>query len=143
QVVWNLLSNAVKFTPGAGSVTVELLREGSATRIIVSDTGAGISQEFLPHLFERFRQAEGGSRRRYGGLGLGLSIVKHIVGLHGGTVFATSDGLGRGSTFTVELPASALRAVADREVQFESGRVPIGAAAGVRLNGLRVLVVDD
>jgi signal transduction histidine kinase len=104
QVVWNLLSNAVKFTPTDGTVRISARRNGSSIDIEVSDTGAGIPADFLPHVFERFRQGEAGTRRRYGGLGLGLAIVRHIVELHGGTVSAASDGEGRGATFTVTLP---------------------------------------
>ena len=104
QVVWNLLSNAVKFTPTDGTVRISARRNGSSIEIEVSDTGAGIPADFLPHVFERFRQGEAGTRRRYGGLGLGLAIVRHIVELHGGTVSASSDGEGRGATFTVTLP---------------------------------------
>jgi signal transduction histidine kinase len=104
QVVWNLLSNAIKFTPRGGRVEIRLgLAEGQV-RLQVEDTGRGISAEFLPHLFEHFRQAEGPTARTFGGLGLGLAIVRHIVELHGGTVRAESPGEGRGATFTVELP---------------------------------------
>jgi signal transduction histidine kinase len=109
QVVWNLLSNAVKFTPPDGTVRIAARRHGNAIAIEVSDTGAGIPTDFQPHVFERFRQGEAGTRRRYGGLGLGLAIVRHIVELHGGTVQAASDGEGRGATFTVTLPLTAAR----------------------------------
>jgi signal transduction histidine kinase len=105
QVVWNLLSNAVKFTPGGGRVDVTLRREGPTAVIQVRDTGRGIDPDFLPHVFERFRQADGGPTRTFGGLGLGLAIVRHLVELHGGRVEASSDGLGQGATFTVWLPA--------------------------------------
>jgi PAS domain S-box-containing protein len=104
QVMWNLLSNAVKFTPTGGRVQVKLENNGAHARITVSDTGQGISREFLPHVFERFRQAETTSTRAHGGLGLGLAIVRHLVELHGGTVQAESPGLGYGATFTVTLP---------------------------------------
>ena len=104
QVVWNLLSNAVKFTPTDGTVRIAARRSGNSIEIEVSDTGAGIPADFLPHVFERFRQGEAGTRRRYGGLGLGLAIVRHIVELHGGTVSAASEGEGRGATFTVAIP---------------------------------------
>jgi PAS domain S-box-containing protein len=106
QVVWNLLSNAVKFTEAGGVVTVDLTDNTSEVRITVGDTGSGIDPAFLPHVFERFRQADGSARRMHGGLGLGLSIVRHLVELHGGTVRAESDGPGHGSTFTVSLPRS-------------------------------------
>ena len=109
QVVWNLVSNAVKFTPKGGRVDVTLSREKSSFQIQVSDTGQGISPELLPHVFDRFRQADSSTRRRFAGLGLGLSIVKYIVEAHGGTVEATSPGEGKGSTFTVRLPIRAVR----------------------------------
>ena len=106
QVVWNLLSNAIKFTPGGGRVTIRLRRvDGDgAVDLLVSDTGIGISHAFLPHVFERFRQEEAGTTRRYGGLGLGLAIVRHLAELHGGSVLAESAGEGRGATFRVRLP---------------------------------------
>jgi signal transduction histidine kinase len=106
QVMWNLLSNAIKFTPGGGLVTIRLRRvEGDgAVDLIVSDTGIGISPSFLPYVFDRFRQAEAGTTRQFGGLGLGLAIVRHLVELHGGSVLAESDGLARGATFRVRLP---------------------------------------
>jgi signal transduction histidine kinase len=105
QVMWNLLSNAVKFTPVGGSVTVGLRRVDSRVAISVSDTGEGVSAEFLPFIFDRFRQADGSTTRRHGGLGLGLAIVRHFVEMHGGSVRADSPGVGRGTTFTIELPA--------------------------------------
>ena len=107
QVAWNLLSNAVKFTPAGGRVDVRLAREGGGVRLIVRDTGEGIDPGFLPHVFEPFRQGEATSRRRHGGLGLGLAIVQRLVELHGGAVTARSDGVGRGSEFVVFLPAAA------------------------------------
>ncbi|MDT5293287.1 MAG: hypothetical protein QOJ76_167 [Acidobacteriota bacterium] len=113
QVVWNLLSNAIKFTPVGGRVGVCLKRTGSDVQISVSDTGGGIGADFLPFIFDRFRQADGTTTRRHGGLGLGLSIVRHLVELHGGTVEAESPGEGRGATFTVSLPF----AVSDRQTQ--------------------------
>jgi signal transduction histidine kinase len=106
QVAWNLLSNAVKFTPEQGSVIVRLETDVKHARVIVSDNGIGISPEDLPQIFERFKQVDGSSTRAYGGLGLGLSIVRHIVEMHGGRVWAESDGKGRGSTFILELPLS-------------------------------------
>ena len=109
QVVWNLLSNAVKFTPRGGRVAIRLEAADGQARIEVTDSGRGISAEFLPHLFERFRQAEGPAARSVGGLGLGLAIVRHLVELHGGTVRAESAGEGRGATFTVELPLLSVR----------------------------------
>lgn len=105
QVMWNLLANAVKFTPVGGRVTVGLRRDASRLLITVSDTGEGVSPEVLPFIFDRFRQADGTTTRRHGGLGLGLAIVRHLVELHGGTVRADSPGIGLGTTFTIELPA--------------------------------------
>ena len=104
QIVWNLLSNAIKFTHEGGRVQVFVARCGDRIEIIVKDTGAGISAEFLPYVFDRFRQEQSGSKRRHGGLGLGLAIVRHLVELHGGSVAASSDGEGRGASFCVELP---------------------------------------
>ena len=104
QVVWNLLSNAVKFTPRGGSVSVRLARAGGHAEVEVSDTGRGISPDFLPYVFERFRQADGRITREHGGLGLGLSIARHLVELHGGTITAESAGEGHGATFRFSLP---------------------------------------
>ena len=144
QVVWNLLSNAIKFTPKNGQVQVGLERVNSSVEIIVSDTGMGIEETFLPHLFERFRQADGGMTRQHGGLGLGLAIVRNLVELHGGTVYASSPGLGGGSTFRVRLP---LRIVHDEHR--EEPRVHPRRESATRaknlpdLAGVRVLAVDD
>jgi signal transduction histidine kinase len=110
QIVWNLLSNAMKFTPEGGTIRLNVSKKHSQIEIAVSDSGVGIPPEFLPHVFERFRQAEAGSRRRFGGLGLGLAIVRHLVELHGGTVSAASEGEGRGSTFKVTIPIRYVRA---------------------------------
>ena len=138
QVIWNLLSNAIKFTPRYGSVRVEIGQRGSEVMIRVSDTGRGIAAEFLPHVFERFRQADSSTTRSEGGLGLGLAIVRHIVELHGGTVQAQSDGPGTGATFTVLIPTPAVHSTsASRR---DKGR---GVEAFERLDGLRILVVDD
>jgi len=148
QVVWNLVSNAVKFTPKGGNVRVMLNREQSSLRIAVTDSGQGISPELLPFVFDRFRQADSSTRRRFGGLGLGLSIVKHIVEMHGGTAEAASDGPGRGSTFTIRLPIRAVRINEDGDDEpSEAERGAIAASAivqdVVRLDGVRVLIVDD
>ena len=105
QIVWNLLSNAIKFTPRGGTVTVSVERVESHAELTVSDTGQGISQEFLPHVFERFRQGDSTTTRPIGGLGLGLAIVRYLAELHGGTVVASSAGEGMGATFTLSLPA--------------------------------------
>ena len=109
QVVWNLISNAIKFTPEGGRVSIAVQPLDGRVEITVSDTGVGIAPEFLPHVFERFRQAEGGTTRRYGGLGLGLAIVRHLVELHGGEVSAASDGANQGATFRVLFPVRAQR----------------------------------
>jgi signal transduction histidine kinase len=109
QVIWNLLSNAIKFTTTGGRVEVRLERADSDAQIRVTDTGCGISADFLPFIFDRFRQADGNNTRRNGGLGLGLAIVRHLVELHGGTVRAESEGEGRGATFTIMLPLPVAR----------------------------------
>ena len=109
QVIWNLLTNAVKFTPSGGRVSVTTARTEGQVVIAVADTGAGIPSDFLPYVFDRFRQQDAAITRVHGGLGLGLSIVRHIVELHGGTVDAHSEGEGRGSTFTVTVPVAPLR----------------------------------
>jgi signal transduction histidine kinase/CheY-like chemotaxis protein len=137
QVLWNLLSNAVKFTPAGGWVSVELTRTTDAITIRVSDSGVGISAPFVPHVFERFRQADGSMSREHGGLGLGLAIVKELTELHGGSVRAHSEGSGRGATFTLTFPA------------LTAGAEPTGAAptstppATASLSGVHVLAVDD
>jgi signal transduction histidine kinase len=105
-VLWNLLSNAVKFTPAQGVIDVRVCRVVDGAQVVVADTGVGIAPEFLPFIFDRFRQADGTSSRQFGGLGLGLSIVKHLVELHGGTIRAESPGVNKGATFTVFLPAA-------------------------------------
>jgi CheY-like chemotaxis protein len=145
QVVWNLLSNAIKFTPKGGKVQVRLERINSHIEIAVSDTGIGIKPEFLPHVFERFRQADQKTTRRHGGLGLGLAIVRHLVELHGGTVEADSTGEGQGTTFVVKLPI-----VSVYQKDNLAGRVHPAARDTLptyecpeRLEGLKVLVVDD
>ena len=104
QMASNVLSNAVKFTPPEGTIQVRLFCENSSIKFIVSDTGEGIDSKFLPHVFDRFRQANSTTTRKHGGLGLGLAIVHHIIGLHGGTIRAESPGLGKGATFVVDLP---------------------------------------
>ncbi|HEX8501068.1 MAG TPA: response regulator [Pyrinomonadaceae bacterium] len=133
QVVWNLLSNAVKFTPRGGRVRVRAWRAGDEARVEVSDTGVGIAREFLPHVFDRFRQADGSTTRQYGGLGLGLAIVRALAELHGGWVAAESEGLGRGSRFTFGLPCAAAQ-----EDEAGAAEEPEPATAAVP-----VLLVDD
>lgn len=144
QVVWNLLSNATKFTPSGGSIEVRVEPRDSAVYVYVSDTGVGISPEFLPHVFERFRQADSTSTRVHGGLGLGLAIVRHLVELHGGTVEASSAGSGKGATFTVCLPLRPVsRFLEERHAAPGSLAVPAKAAVDTLLVGVDVLVVDD
>jgi signal transduction histidine kinase/CheY-like chemotaxis protein len=146
QVVWNLLSNAVKFTPEGGSVQVTLAKRGVHIEIVVSDSGAGMASEFIPYVFERFRQEEASSALKYGGLGLGLSIVKHLVALHGGSVRAESPGQGKGATFTVALPISPAhdRSV-DDEPKLEKKRMDLDIAVcrDFDLSGSKVLAIDD
>jgi signal transduction histidine kinase/ActR/RegA family two-component response regulator len=141
QIVWNLLSNAIKFTPQDGVIDLTVTRSGNGVEIVVRDTGIGIHPEFVPYVFERFRQADVGSRRRYGGLGLGLAIVRHLVELHGGSVRAESTGEGQGATFRIVLPARAVQR--DAVPAFPAVDPPPRASAGARLDGVRVLVVDD
>ncbi|HEX8474164.1 MAG TPA: ATP-binding protein [Pyrinomonadaceae bacterium] len=148
QVVWNLLSNAIKFTPKGGSVGVRLELRGSDVQIRVSDNGEGISPEFLPHVFERFRQADGSTTRVHGGLGLGLAVVRHLVEQHGGTVAAESEGEQRGATFTVKLPLAAVASMsAGGAGQQDRERHAYGVVAPSQepelLRGVRVLLVDD
>jgi PAS domain S-box-containing protein len=145
QVIWNLLTNAIKFTPLEGKVEVCVERVGSSVQIKVIDNGAGISAEFLPHVFDRFRQADSSSTRQYSGLGLGLAVVRYLVEQHGGSVSAESKGENQGSTFTVRLPLSALRTDAghyDQLTRGEHGDAPLVDAA-LSLEGVRVLVVED
>jgi signal transduction histidine kinase/CheY-like chemotaxis protein len=144
QVVWNLLMNAVKFTPAGGLVELELKPKDAHVQIVVRDTGQGIAPQMLPHVFERFRQADSSTTRTHGGLGLGLALVKHIVELHGGIVTAQSGGEGKGANFTVTLPVTAAdvavepaRNVPSNAVKDESPR------AIASLDGVRVLVADD
>jgi signal transduction histidine kinase/ActR/RegA family two-component response regulator len=138
QVVWNLLSNAVKFTPRGGRVQVRLERVTSHSELTVSDTGEGISKEFLPFVFDRFSQADSTSSRKHGGLGLGLGIVRHLVELHGGTVQAFSSGLGEGSTFVVRLPLIVAQPVSHVVEHGASGRAELSD-----LTGVAVLVAED
>ena len=148
QVVWNLLSNAVKFTPKDGRVQVHLQRVNSQAEIVISDSGQGISPEFLPHVFDRFRQADGTRTRRHGGLGLGLAIVRHLVELHGGTVAAASGGKDEGATFTVRLPISIVQGVG-RGLQSDYAARQVVSSSGVSfdgvpaLEGFRLLAVED
>jgi PAS domain S-box-containing protein len=135
QVIWNLLSNAVKFTPAGGRVTVQLEQVGNQAQVTLSDTGKGIQPEFVPYVFEYFRQEDGATTRKFGGLGLGLAIVRHLVELHGGTVRAESPGEGQGATFVIRLP---LMRAASKATQDE--RLPENPVA---LNNINILIVDD
>ncbi len=147
QVIWNLLSNAVKFTPKGGRVQIRLERVNSHVEIIVTDSGIGISPEVLPYIFDRFRQADSATTRRYGGLGLGLAIVRHLVEMHGGTVEAESKGEEQGAIFTVRLPLIAVRSIDvssegnQRVHPTDSRNVPFECTS--ELEGLHILVVDD
>ena len=146
QIIWNLLSNAIKFTPSGGSVMVNVVREATHIEFTVSDTGQGISTEFLPFVFERFRQADSTVARSHGGLGLGLAIVRHLTELHGGTVRASSEGAGQGATFSVMLPVHIGSNPPDSDelkipTFTETDRLRFDYPA--MLEGLRVLIVDD
>jgi two-component system, chemotaxis family, CheB/CheR fusion protein len=150
QVLWNLLSNAVKFTPRGGRVQVWTGRVGTSIHVRVTDTGSGIEEDFLPHVFERFRQAEGSARRSQPGLGLGLAIVRQLVELHGGTVEAKSGGVGKGATFTIILPVPALMMQPTEAEAGDVGSLDLAAPAEparepepTLLDGLSVLVVED
>lgn len=144
QVVWNLVSNAIKFTPKAGRVQVHLERINSHLEITVSDTGQGIAPEFLPYVFDHFRQADATSTRAHGGLGLGLAIVRHLVELHGGSVAVHSPGLGQGAAFSVKLPLTALsKKVRGKDEVHPSTEKNRSFDCPPILNNLRVLVVDD
>jgi CheY-like chemotaxis protein len=134
QMIWNLVSNAIKFTPRDGTIQVALRQAGSAVEISVKDSGVGIESEFAPYMFDRFRQADGTAHRAFGGLGLGLAIVRQLMELHGGTVKGESTGKGQGSTFTLTFPVPALTIEPDQIAPLMSSP---------SLHGLRVLVVED
>ena len=140
QIVWNLLSNAIKFTPKTGTIDVLLRRVASHVEIRVTDSGIGIAADFLPHVFERFRQADATTTRRHGGLGRGLAIVKQLVELHGGSVTAESVGVGHGASFAVELP---IRAIRDGDDAHPTSPSHVGCGIPFQLTGVRVLIVDD
>jgi len=144
QIVWNLLTNAVKFTPKGGRVQVKVQRVDSHVEILVSDTGVGISKEFLPYVFDRFRQADASITRTHGGLGLGLSIVHQLVDLHGGNVSVQSEGEGKGATFTITLPFVGVISQKEVEPVHPTQSEEILSFDGLpSLEGLKVLVVDD
>jgi signal transduction histidine kinase len=143
QVAWNLLSNAVKFSDEGGSIAIRIEQRGPTISLSVTDTGRGIEPDFLPYVFERFRQADSSTTRRFGGLGLGLAIVRHIVELHGGRVFADSDGLGKGATFRITLPVRAVIAPPPAEARSLEARVSGPAIETGDVLGIRILVLDD
>jgi len=143
QIFWNLISNAVKFTPSGGEVRIELKNEGNNVRIIVKDTGEGISAEFLPFVFERFRQQEGGTIRRFGGLGLGLAIVRNLSEIHGGSVYVESEGINKGATFSVKLPLYDQGYPKNLEANTEAKLEKTSANTSNTLSGINVLVVED
>lgn len=144
QIFWNLFSNAVKFTPQRGKIKVALKRQKSTIKVSVADSGIGINPEFVPYIFDRFRQADGSTTRAHGGLGLGLSIVKHLVELHQGAIDVKSDGLDQGTTFTVTFPVgSAEKLLALQETAAEAQGNGSPAEASKVLEGLRIMVVDD
>ena len=155
QIIWNLVSNALKFTPKGGTVTVYLMRSESQVEIIVKDSGKGIAPEFLPFVFDRFRQADSTSTRQHSGLGLGLAIVRHLVELHGGVVQASSPGEGQGATFTVKLPVISLftpeplPSIDPEPPKAREENLDLPAASepvrpeNAHLDGIRVLIVDD
>jgi signal transduction histidine kinase len=143
QIVWNLLSNAVKFTPRGGAVVVTVGSDGKTGFVSVRDTGEGIAPSFLPYIFDRFRQADSGTTRAHGGLGLGLAIVRHLVDVHGGSVAAESAGAGSGSTFTVSFPLERSDALPSGGRSIPAAPASLPRAVGTPLDGTRVLVVDD
>ncbi len=145
QVIWNLLSNAIKFTPSGGRVAIHLQRQGTQAQLQVTDTGKGINANFLAHVFEYFRQADGSTTRTEGGLGLGLAIVRHLVELHGGNVSASSPGVGQGATFTVQLPLlkESQESAIEKAGRSTSPSPSPAPTPHSPLTGLRVLVVDD
>jgi CheY-like chemotaxis protein len=136
QVIWNLLANAIKFTGRGGSILVRIARSEKTVTVMVRDTGTGIDPSFLPHVFERFRQQDSSTTRAHAGIGIGLAIARYLVEMHGGTITAESEGVGRGATFRIELP------VMETPVRASSASVPAGDALP-SLDGLSVLVIDD
>jgi anti-sigma regulatory factor (Ser/Thr protein kinase) len=144
QIVWNLVSNAIKFTPKGGTVEVGLQRLRAHVELTVTDTGAGINPEFIPFVFDRFRQADSSSTRKQGGLGLGLAIVRHLVELHGGTVHADSEGAGKGASFVVRIPLTSVATpIDDDRTHLVAALNSVALDCPPTLEGLRVLVVDD
>lgn len=142
QVVWNLLANAIKFTPAGGRISVSVKRASGNLQLRVADTGSGISPEFLPFIFDRFRQADGTTTRQHGGLGLGLAIVRHLVELHGGTIKAGSGGTGQGATFTIDLPLAPRKNSRRKKAKLALERALPLSSMPV-LENVKVLLVDD
>ncbi len=138
QITWNLVSNAIKFTPAGGQIAVSLMRQDQMVRLSVRDSGIGITKEFLPHVFERFRQADSSTTRTHGGVGLGLAIVRHLVELHGGTIDVTSEGRNLGAQFVVSFPIAPIAPMSATVPVVSSPALPV-----TRLDGVRILVVDD
>jgi PAS domain S-box-containing protein len=143
QIIWNLLSNAIKFTPRGGSVTLRIAQDGSLLRLTVTDTGEGIDREFLPYVFEPFRQGDSSTTRPHGGIGLGLAIVRSLVELHGGRISADSGGRGRGSTFALELPVMEAAPAVTGQANMKQSVLPPASASLPSLDGLAILVIDD
>jgi CheY-like chemotaxis protein/anti-sigma regulatory factor (Ser/Thr protein kinase) len=143
QMIWNLLTNAVKFTPQNGSVEIKLEQTEGKVQIVVTDSGQGISPDFLPFVFDRFRQADSSSTRTHGGLGLGLAIVRHLTELHGGSVKVTSEGRGKGAAFTITLPVSLVVAPPKESVRGDANGHHQKEDFNPELSGVRVLIVDD
>jgi CheY-like chemotaxis protein len=140
QAVWNLLTNAVKFTNEGGTVTVGITNSGSSVCLVVRDTGIGIDAEFLPHVFDRFSQADSSASRRFGGLGLGLALVRQVIEMHGGTTDVSSEGPGKGTTFTICLPSASVDTSLARRPEYVP---PVEETDAEQLGGVRVMVVDD
>jgi signal transduction histidine kinase/response regulator RpfG family c-di-GMP phosphodiesterase len=143
QIIWNLLTNAVKFTPSGGEVRIALEQTDDTVQIIVTDNGEGIAPDFLPFVFDRFRQADSSSTRKHNGLGLGLAIVRHLAELHGGAVSVTSEGAGKGATFTVTMPLSLITEAPVKAVKEKTNGHKTHKQPRTELRGIRVLIVDD
>ena len=143
QIIWNLLANAIKFTPRGGTVTLRIVHKGSMVRLSVADSGEGIDREFLPYVFEPFRQADSSTTRPHGGIGLGLAIVRSLVELHGGSIRAESEGRGRGATFTIDFPVMEAARADTGKPQPRSEAHPVATTELPSLHGLTVLVIDD
>jgi PAS domain S-box-containing protein len=143
QIIWNLLANAIKFTPRGGTVTIKIIHRGSLVRLTVSDTGEGIDRQFLPYVFEPFRQADSSVTRSHSGIGLGLAIVRSLVEMHGGRIRASSEGKGKGATFTLELPVIEAAPMMGGKPDVQRAVLPPASTSLPQLSGLTVLVIDD